>query len=250
MRLQLSRKLAVGSVGRFGVAGLSLWSTAAFALTISPVLVELSPGRRIVSITVANSADHAQTFQTQTLSWGQPEGVDHYGDTDDLIVVPPIATIEAGGSQIFRVTTRAPLGAQERAYRLIFEDVTEFAAPSASPEGTSINVHINHNLPVFVIAAPGPPLPRLGPCRSPVPAFADGSGCVQLDNDGARNVLVKSLTVDGTAVHLKLKGGTRVLAGAWRQWSFEIPAHFTGSLQAKAETSAGAIDFEWHVPGR
>ncbi len=158
------------------------------------MLVELSPGRRIVSITLANPGDRAVTFQTQTLAWDQPNGVDRYAETDDLIVVPPIATINAGGTQILRVTLRGAARAQEQAYRLILEDVTELTAPSSS-DG-AINIHVNHELPVFV-AAPGKPRPqpRLGPCTSPTQAPSAGTGCIRLDNDGNRYVAIKSLIV-------------------------------------------------------
>ncbi len=248
MRPQLLTKPAVASIGCFSLAVLSLWGTVAHALTISPVLVELSPGRRIVSITVVNSADHAMTFQTDTLAWDQPDGVDRYAETDDLIVVPPIATISAGGTQIFRVTMRAPSDTQEHAYRLILEDVTEFTKPSS--DDVALNIHVNHNLPVFVAASGKPhPQPRLGPCRSAVAPTSDASRCIQLDNDGDRYVTVQSMTVDGTNLHLDLKGGVRVLAGAWRQWTFDVPPRFAGTLQAKADTSGGPLTFEWPLPG-
>ncbi len=251
MRLQHLTRFAVASIGCFGLTALGLWGTTAYALTISPVLVELSPGRRIVSITVSNPGDHAVTFQTQTLAWDQPDGVDRYAETDDLIVVPPIATIGADGTQIFRVTTRALPSSAEHAYRLILEDVTEFNAPSPSSGDVAINIHINHNLPVFV-AVPGKPhpQPRLGQCMSSGPATSVTSGCLRLDNDGNRYLVVNSITVDGANLHVELKGGARVLAGAWRQWPFDLPPRFTGTLQAKAETSAGPVTLEWSAPGR
>ncbi len=68
------------------------------------------------------------SFQTQTLAWSQADGTDVYTESDELIVVPPIAEIGAGASQIFRVTTRGAPAAQERAYRLIFEDVTDIVS--------------------------------------------------------------------------------------------------------------------------
>ncbi len=251
MRLQPLTKLAAAWVGGFSLTISSLWGTAACALTISPVLVELSPGRRIVSITVSNPGDHAVTFQTQTLAWDQPDGADRYADTDDLVVVPPIATISADGTQIFRITTRAPPGAQEQAYRLILEDVTEFTAPAPSADDVTVNIHVNHNLPVFV-AVPGKPRPqpRLGQCGSSVAVASAASGCIQLDNDGNRYVVVKSMTIDGTNLHLELKGGSRVLAGAWHQWAFDLPPGSAGTLHAKAETSGGTVTFEWPIPGR
>src|ERR1700682_2620746 len=129
MRPHAVVKFAVTLAGLVSAAVvLGLWSNVTQALTISPVLVELSPDRRITSITLSNPADHPVSFQTQTLAWSQSDGTDVYTESDELIVVPPIAEIGAGESQIFRVTFRATPAPQERAYRLIFEDVTEIVS--------------------------------------------------------------------------------------------------------------------------
>lgn len=247
MRLQRHIRVAVASVGCFCLAGiLGLESGAAQALTISPVLVELAPGRRVASITLSNPGDHAISFQTQTLAWTQPEGIDHYEETDELMVVPPIAEISAGGSQVFRVMMRIPPDSKEHAYRLIFEDVTELGAPTTSVDGASIGMRVSHSLPVFIAAQGKPrPQPRLGPCTSTIPALPASTGCVRLDNDGDRYVQVKSVVIDGVNWHKDLNAGTRVLSGAWHQWTFDLPPASAGSAHASAVTSAGPITFEW-----
>ncbi len=230
---------------------LSFLGTAAHAVTISPVLVELSPARRVVSITILNPGDIAVSFQTQTLAWHQSDGVDRYDETDEIVVIPPIAEIAAGGSQIFRVMMRkAPTGA-ETAYRLIFEDVTEFATRPMAADQVSINIRVNHNLPVFIAVAGKPRAnPRLGPCTSSVAAKPAMTGCVRIDNDGSRYAQIKSIAVDGAGWHKDLAASSRVLAGAWRQWTFDVPPQLTGTLQVKAETSEGPMTFEWPIPAR
>ncbi|MEO8752082.1 MAG: fimbria/pilus periplasmic chaperone [Casimicrobiaceae bacterium] len=248
---------AVASVATLAVLG--LWGTVASALTISPVLVELSPARRVSSITFTNPGASAIRFQTQVLAWTQRDGVDRYEDTDELLVIPPIAEIAAGGSQIFRVTLRAPAGAEERAFRLIFEDVTEAAVPAAPAGESAIEIRVNHNLPVFVAATGKPRVSeRLGSCTGPVPVATASSApasaaltrCVRLDNDGSRYLQVKSLTVDGGGLHKDLGVSTRVLAGAWKEWTFDLPVAVTGALTVKAATSAGPVTFQLPVVAR
>jgi fimbrial chaperone protein len=247
MRLQpLKSAVARSSLGV--LAGLGLWGPAAHALTISPVLVELSPARRVASITITNPGDRPLSFQTQVRAWSQPDGADAYADTTELFVVPPIAEIAAGGSQIFRVTTRTRPSAEEHAYRLIFEDVSEFAAPAAPTGESSISIRVNHDLPVFFAAAGKPHLQsRLGPCADAA-ALPATTGCVRLDNEGSRYLRVKSLTLEGANWRKDINAGTRVLAGAWRQWTFDLPSHLTGSLRVQAETSDGPVTFEWPIP--
>src|ERR1700719_736940 len=153
MRPQAVSKFAVALVGLASAAVvLGLWSNVTQALMISPVLVELSPDRRITSITLSNPADHPVSFHTQTLAWTQADGTDVYGETDELIVVPPIAEIGAGASQIFRVTTRGAPAAQERAYRLIFEDITDIVSTAHTAGEATIGIRVNHSLPVFITA--------------------------------------------------------------------------------------------------
>lgn len=244
MRLQRIPS-AVALLGLGLLAGMGLWGSAAHALTISPVVVELSPARRVASITISNPGDTPISFQTQVRAWSQPDGADTYADTDELLVVPPIAEIAAGGSQIFRVTTRTRPSAEEHAYRLILEDVSELTVP-ATPSGESaISISVNHDLPVF-FAAPGKlrVQSRLGPCANAAAPPAT-TGCVRLDNEGSRYLRVKSLTLEGANWRKDIKVSTRVLAGAWRQWTFERPSRLMGSLRVTAETSDGPVTFEW-----
>jgi fimbrial chaperone protein len=252
MRPQTVVKFAITLAGLVSAAVvLGLWSNVTQALTISPVLVELSPDRRITSITLSNPADHPVSFQTRTLAWSQADGTDVYGETDELIVVPPIAEIGAGASQIFRVTTRGAPAAQERAYRLIFEDITDVVSTTHAAGEATIDIRVNHNLPVFITAR-GKALaqPRLGSCASPVPAPTAASRCIRLDNDGNHYLQIKSLTVAGTDWRKDLNSGARVLAGDWRQWTFEVPQHAMGDLQVQADTSGGVVTFTLLSPAR
>ena len=243
MRLLQGINSAVAPLGAIGaLIVLCLWGTAAHALTISPVLVELSPARRVASITLTNPGDQPISFQTQVLAWSQADGVDHTEETGDLIVVPPIAEIAAGGSQIFRVTLRAKPSAQEQAFRLIFEDVTLAIAPAVPSDQVSINIRVNHNLPVF-FAAQGKQHTesRLGPCTPPA---QPATGCVRIDNDGNRYAQVKSLTIESGGWRKDVPVSGRVLAGAWRQWTFEVPASVTGPLKVTADTRDGSVTSE------
>ncbi|MDR7151477.1 fimbrial chaperone protein [Hydrogenophaga palleronii] len=249
MRLQLT-KSAVACLGRSVLAGLGLWGAAAHGLTISPVLVELSSARRVASITITNPGDRPLSFQTQVRGWSQPNGTDVYADTTQLFVAPPIAEIAAGGSQIFRVTTRNRPSADEQAYRLIFEDVSEVFASSVPTGETSISIRVNHDLPVFLAAAGTLRLQsRLGPCANATTLPAT-TGCVRLDNEGSRYLRVKSLTLESGNWRKDFNVATRVLAGAWREWTFEQPTQLTGSLRVRAETSDGPVTFEWPIPPR
>jgi fimbrial chaperone protein len=209
---------------------------AAGAMTIAPVVVELSPVRKVVSITVTNPSDTVVNFQAEVLAWSQADGRDRFEATRDLMVVPPVARIAAGGTQIFRVTSRIPSGAREQAYRLILEDVS---AEMAGPEGTAtVNIRVRHSLPVFV-AANGTPAISLQLTQCVAPA---GKACVRLSNDGGRYITAKSLTVAAGSWSQDVALSTRLLVGGWREWQFDVPAKVAGIMNVKADTSAGTFD--------
>jgi fimbrial chaperone protein len=210
------------------------------AVTISPVLIELSTARRIVSVTISNPSEQAMSFQAETLAWSQPDGANHYEPTEDLLVAPPIAEIPPQASQIFRITLRRPLsGTVEQAYRLVLEDVSEELAPQPGV----VAIRFKHNLPVYVIP-PGETKaePRWSRC-----ATAAGKGCVQLDNDGSRRLRVSELTVAGQGWQQKIQGGA-VLAGAWKQWSFDLASGRSPPDSITAKTEQGEISAGLSAP--
>lgn len=203
------------------------------AITISPVLIELTPSQRVVSVTISNPSDQAMNFQVETLAWSQPDGSNHFEPTEDLLVAPPIAEIPPQGSQIFRVMLRQPLsGTVEQTYRLVLEDVSEVL----NPEPGVVAIRFRHNLPVYVtLPGEAKAAPRWSRC-----AAAAGKGCVRLDNDGSRRLRVSALTVAGQGWQQKVPGGA-VLAGAWKQFNFDLASGSSPPDRITAKTEQGEI---------
>jgi P pilus assembly chaperone PapD len=207
------------------------------------VKVELSRAHPVVTITITNDADLPLTLQNQVLAWTQVNGEVHLEESTDLLVAPAIAKIEPRGTQIFRVAQRRPtVAVAERAYRLVLDDIS---AIEHQGKVNGVNFVLSHRLPVFV-SGTGQigPKPHLGKCPSSAEA-----GCVRLQNDGDQHVQVRSLMVNGRNWQANLEAGNRVLAGAWKQWTFTSPPVSVGQLTVTAETSAGRVSFELPNPG-
>jgi fimbrial chaperone protein len=210
------------------------------AQMISPVVVDISRNRPVVSVTVTNSSDDPMRLQTDTLAWTQVDGEDHFEESDDLIVVPPIAEIRPRSTQIFRVTLRhRSFTPDERAYRVVLEDI-EVRAPSPD----SVVFHLAHRLPVFVAGLqPGVPQPTLSRCPPP-----NAGTCVRIANDGSHYLQFKSLTVSSTGWTQVVASGGRILAHGWRQFLIVPPRGASGTLQCAAVTSAGLLTAELTLP--
>jgi fimbrial chaperone protein len=178
------------------------------------------------------------TFQAQVLAWTQAAGVDEHQVTSDLLVVPPVARVEPGASQIFRVALRrAPPRQQEMSYRLILEDVSAETAPAAAG-GASVRLQVRHSLPVFVEPEQhaGPPHLEMLACDE-----HDPRACLRVNNPGAIHAKVLRIEAEGPGGwRREVAASATLLAGSWRQWEFE-GAPRTGRLAIRAETTAGVM---------
>lgn len=236
--------LTVAPFRRAGVlAALVLSIAVAQAVSISPVVVELSPSRRIASVTFSNPGSEPIRYQSRVLAWSQVDGVDRYEASDALIVAPPIAEIPAGGKQIFRVALRGAAASHERAFRMVFEDVT---ATLAAPTGeVAIKLRVTHDLPVFV-AVDGNPSTQLRLQACPKPS---APGCVRLENTGSHYAQIRSLSIERGAWSQQKTVNTRVLAGAWKQWQLDLPVDGAGSVKVSAHALGGVVSTELPAAG-
>jgi fimbrial chaperone protein len=232
-----------GTLYRFLVIALaSLFSSTTPAVIISPVKVELSPTQPVVTITVTNDSDVPMTLQNQVLAWSQINGQDQLEESFDLLVAPVIAEIAPRANQIFRVTQRRQsVTVTERAYRLVLDDISGTAG-STGVDG--VNFVFSHRLPVFV-AGTGTRGPQLQ--LSPCPAVTEKS-CFRLTNDGDSYTQIQQLMVIGGNWQHDLGGGTRILAGAWMQWSFLSPPLEIDHLTVTVNTHVGVTIFNLSNP--
>lgn len=223
---------AVRYVSGLVLLALGCMCLPAAAVSISPILVELTVQKKVASIRVLNDSDESMMFQAETLSWQQTKGEDRYLQTQELLVAPPIAQIAPGESQIFRVTLRnsAPFGV-ERAYRLVFEDITT----DISGQKGMVKLRFRHNLPLFVT----PSQPAVASsvwrhCTAPL-----NMACIELENQGNRYVRLSGMVIEGPGWRKDVPGGSTVLAGASRQWMFDLKAGQLAASHVIVTSSVG-----------
>lgn len=127
-------------------------TTAEAQVAISPIRVDLSDDHTKDVIRISSQASSTMSYQVEIVSWSQSdERREIYEPTDEVLVVPPLFTLQPGEEQIVRVgmlTDADP--SVERSYRMF---ITELAAPQEEKrEVTGVNMRLRLGVPVFVAA--------------------------------------------------------------------------------------------------
>lgn len=236
-----------------GFALLLVARVSASGLLVAPVVIEMDLPRRAAAIRVTNGGDAPITLQTSTSTWKQVDGQDRDEPSDDLLVVPSIAEVAPGATQIFRLALRVPAPAPtERTYHLTLDDITEKKA--SEDDGAQVFIKVTHKLPVMVAPSGGIRSSiQWKRCANSVsvPSGTELTGrgdvaeaCVRLRNSGNRRVRVESMTVlgDGWQQNLKLNAGVNMLAGADREWRVPLTSGQVGlPLGVEVLTGRGEV---------
>lgn len=185
-----------------------------YAVTISPVQLNLSVKNPIVSFTVTNDSETILTYQAVTLSWSQTDGKDVQEDTTNIIVTPPIVSINPNSLQVFRVALHhSEATSLEQTYRIVLEDISE------NPDKKVLNglsFRFNHNLPVFYAPLSILDLVVWSMCETKI----KGMRCLMIENKG--NVHAKIIKLSVVSATAKEPNGISktLLAGSASQWIF------------------------------
>jgi len=224
---------------------------ASAQLLIQPVLVAFGATQRIASVTVSLDPRAAEPMllQAGVLSWSQGLGGESVSaDTDDLLVVPPMAELKPGDTQTFRIALHGGRArSEEGAYRLILEDVTAPPDEAGDTPGMGVSFRMRHDLPVL-LAPLGQVVNRFH--WKPCPSGASPA-CVRVVNAGNRRVSLQSLTLvgDGWEQTLALEMADTVLAGTEREWIVPLAPGQLGPLRGLRVLSARGETLEAETAG-
>lgn len=227
------------------LAAAALWLPAAGAgsFSISPLRVDLSAQARTVALKVRNEDPAPVVIQAEVMQWDQQEGKDELVPTRDLLVSPPLFTLEPGAEQVLRVALRGAADpARELSYRLVLQEVP----PESGQAFTGLSVLLRLSLPVFV--APAAP-------ASPVLEWSAGTG-----DDGALVISVANTgTAHGRILGFRLVSGGQdvapveqpvvayVLPGRQRSWRFDGLGRTPGPWRLEGRTDEGEFALELGV---
>lgn len=204
-------------------------------ISISPVRVDLAPGRRAEAVTVTNAGAYRRTIEVEVLRWSQVNGEDRYEPTREVIANPPLFFIAPGASQTVRVGRPASAkdpSKDEAAYRVYFRETQ----PPEPSDGNGLKFALRIGVPVFVRSA-ATVRPEM---RWTLNRDAEGSLRVRADNRGAMHARLADVRLkDVAGGEWPLDGFRYVLPGAWQEWVLpadQVPAVMPQTLSALTET--------------
>jgi fimbrial chaperone protein len=230
-----SRKAAFCAAFLFCLLG---WSASALAaIDISPVLIAMSEERNKEVVRITNSGDTAKSFEVNAVAWSQSEKErEIYSETDDLLAVPPLFTVQPGQTQVVRIgLMRRAEEDRELAYRVFF---TELAPPELGEGTTSgIKMRLRFGIPAFIA-----PLSAAAPVVELIKLHTiDGHTFIELRNTG--NVHVKVNEVH----YLAPSASSKAVSEA----SFYLHAGTSGflPLEVSDESAAGRVELVTDTAG-
>jgi fimbrial chaperone protein len=221
----------------FLAAGILAAPLGAGTFSVSPVRIQISLKRPFTIVQVSNLSDESTLIQAHVVSWGVRDNRDVYSRTDEILLNPPIFTVEPHQKQFIRLGMLRPIRETgEIAYRLILEEVPRPPRPGFSGLRTVLRISV----PIFYNAE-----------KAARPQIAWQAGPAQIGlritalNRGATHVQIKSLEVVPDARNLtplRQSCSEYILPGQFRTWMIDDEQLRTASrLKLVAVTDAGEL---------
>jgi len=136
-------KLLLAIAAILGMAG----PAVAANLTVYPVGVILNAQKPASEINLQNDDEAPKVIQIELMEWSQKDGQDIYTPSRDLLVNPPVFTLQPGKTQLIRLGLNKPSkNAEELSYRLYINEVP----PPPKPGFTGLQMALRVGIPVFV----------------------------------------------------------------------------------------------------
>lgn len=129
------------------LSGWLVWANTALAsgLQVSPVTLTLKD-KNADGIWLSNEGDNEINAQVRVFQWDQRNFKDDLTASRDLVISPPMLTLQPGQRQLIRVIRLGnPTNSVEEAYRLSVNEL-----PPATPPANKLQFVLHYSLPVFI----------------------------------------------------------------------------------------------------
>lgn len=199
----------------------SLISTHALAGSFRAMPLRLHLGNEVKTevLKIVNEEKDPVTVQLDVKSWTHDiNGEDQYGDTSDILVFPKIATIEGGGTKIFRIGYSGMPVTTEGSFRIFVQEL-----PVNKLGESALKFALTLGLPVFV-----EPQNKQLVWTTHVVGLKQETLQIKVENSGNTHLLVSKIKAVGLDTEDKEVftdeiGGWYTLAGLARTYEVTVP---------------------------
>jgi fimbrial chaperone protein len=228
------RRILTGLACLAGATSVAL----AGSFDVSPVRIDIARARPSVVVRVTNRGAEPVTVQAQTQAWSYEGEQDVLVDTDDILLNPPVFTLEPGATQFVRVGMRArkPLP-MEASYRIVLEELP--AEPK--PDAIGVLTLLRMSFPLFVAPAGAKALAQL---RWRMTRDDAAGVLLSATNEGNAHIRVSgiSLRPEGGDAIASTNLSAYVLPGQTRAWKIPGPSLATAAqVELLVQSDAGEI---------
>jgi fimbrial chaperone protein len=218
---------------------------------VSPLKVVLSGKSSSALVEITNQSVEPLRLQLSVSSWDQsPTGQILLKETDEIILFPPLLTIEPREKRKIRLGAVTPRGVTEKSYRIVLEELPP-VADSPTEARNQIRVLTRMTIPVFlepVQQATSGQIAELTVHRS-IASF-------EIRNTGTAHFSVEQIDVTGTGptgqpLLTRRLDGWYVLAGGSRRYDLQLSAEECRNLRmvsVEAKTDAGPLSARLDLP--
>ena len=212
---------------------------------LSPLRVYFDGDQQSGVVRIQNTGDDTIAMQVESRQWLQgPDGADVYEDTQDVLAVPPIFSLEPGETQLVRVglMTEQPANS-ESTYRLFF---TELPPPRDEVGGGQLRMRLRISMPVFVA-----PVTTADPELEFVSIAAEDGGVrATFRNPGNTHVRIDELkALDGNGRETQRRQrAAYLLPGTTRDFFFDSADDESITRLIAVTDTAGTREYEVAAP--
>ena len=204
----------------------------ASSFRVSPVQVALSTSVKSTLLTLSNESSESLRFQVRVYTWNQsPSGEMELAPTDDIVLFPTLITLAAGKQRKVRIGAATPFGANEKSYRVFFEELPPVDGEQAPAARSEVRILTKMGIPIFL-------QPAKPSTAGAIEGLALEAGHLRfvVRNDGnahfvLRAVRVKGVGATGDPVFDRELEGWYVLPGGTRVFDLAIPAELCSQVK-------------------
>jgi len=210
----------------------------AAAIQVTPTRINLANDAPIATLNLSNKASTSTMLQIQTTHWSQTDGQDVYVTSNDLIVSPPIMTIDPGKSQLIRIALRknGVPHSEEETFRIFVQEIPKYH-PANTP---GVEFALRFGIPVFI----SPTVSVTHTLQWKTKRLSDNNLQLSVINLSNTHIQVTHLNIINPDTHKTLASQdvfVYLLPHQSKKWAFKLNATPNKNAEVSANTDWGVL---------